>query len=743
MQNKKRVFFITRLGSKGFLLLLFCFLAAGIVVFNRKESQQIVLKEGEVSLADIYAPFSFSYIDREKTRYYREESRKRVQDIYDLDPRVEEAFKAKLDNLFQALGENEEKSETNLSSAAVLSTSLTPSTVRTLSGIEKEERENIKNKLTRIFSFLLKDGIIDSEVKEELMGKSSFMINVHNPKTKSFRKRLVEQLPTVEDIDARIKEQVLFYFPENRRVRIAAEEIIKKNIAPNLVFNKQETERRKEEAWNSVPEVKKEIKKNQLIVARGQRVNSSHLSQITEINRKRSSLGMFFSFAGLPFIGSSLLVFIFIILFWRYYKDFSFSIPRFSIFCLLSFVSLLFLLLARGVIAFSLPAFFIPLSFASMLVAILLNARLAIFLTMLLSLFSGLISNSLDIGILSFVGGIVGVYAVEGVKRRAQLVKAGFLVGLANIFVMLSLSLLKLEGSWKTLIEAIRSGLFTTYLGLALTFGLWGVIKSCLCLMANGLVSAFLVLGFLPLFEHLFKLTTNISLLEISDLNHPLLKKLIMEAPGTYHHSLIVGNLAESASEAIGANSLLARVASYYHDIGKIEKSEYFSENQRGKNKHNKLTPTMSSLIIINHIKNGVEMARKYNLPRQIIDIIRQHHGTSLVPYFYQRALELGKEEVNQENFRYPGPKPQTKEAAIVMLADSLEASSRSLDEPTPSRLKALVEKVINDKFIDHQLDECNLALTDLNKISRSFAYVLNAIFHNRVKYPDANKPKN
>jgi len=700
------------------LVLLFSLLATVIIGFSKEENQQINFKEGEVSLADVYAPFGFSYVDKEKTRYYREESRKRVRDIYDLDPRVEEALKAKLDNLFQALSENEKESETNLSSAGVLSTSLTPSTVRILSGVEKEEREDIKNKLTRIFSFLLKDGIIDSEVKEELMGKSSFMINVHNPKTKSFRKRLVEQLPTVEDIDPRIKEQVLFYFPENRRVRIAAEEIIRKNISPNLVFNREETEKRKEEAWNSVPEVKREIKKNQLIVARGQRITPSHLCQLAELAKKKGS-SRFLS----TFVGLNLLVLVFIILFWRYIRGFSLSISAFSTFSLLSFVSLLFLLLAKGIVIFSLPALFIPLSFASMLVAILLNGPIAIFLTMLLALFGGLVSDSLDIGVLSFVGGIVGIYAVEGIKRRAQLVKAGFLIGLVNVLLILSFALLRKPPSF-----AILRG--TQELSYLLRDGLWG--------LSNGLVSAFLVLGFLPLFEHLFKLTTNISLLEISDLNHPLLKKLIMEAPGTYHHSLIVGNLAESASEAIGANSLLARVASYYHDIGKIEKSEYFSENQRGKNKHNKLTPTMSSLIIINHIKNGVEMARKYNLPRQIIDIIKQHHGTSLVPYFYQRALELGKEEVHQENFRYPGPKPQTKEAAIVMLADSLEASSRSLDEPTPSRLKALVEKVINDKFIDHQLDECNLALTDLNKISRSFTYVLNAIFHNRVKYPEA-----
>ncbi|MCK4859992.1 MAG: HDIG domain-containing protein, partial [Candidatus Omnitrophica bacterium] len=371
------------------------------------------------------------------------------------------------------------------------------------------------------------------------------------------------------------------------------------------------------------------------------------------------------------------------------------------------------LLLAKGIVVFSLPVLFIPAASAPMLVAMLLGSPLAIFLTIVLSLFSGLLTNSLHISILCFAGGIVGVYAVEGIKRRAQLVKAGFLVGFVNLLVVVSLSLLRKQ----EFLELMKDGLWA---------------------MSQGLLSAFMVMGVLPLFEHLFKLTTNISLLELSDLNHPLLKRLIMEAPGTYHHSLIVGNLSESASEAIGANSLLARVASYYHDIGKIEKSEYFSENQKGKNKHNKLVPTMSSLIIIKHVKDGVEMCHKYNLPRQIIEIIKQHHGTSLVPYFYQRALDLEKDKkVNEESFRYPGPKPQSKEAAIVMLADSIEASSRSLDNPSPSRLKGLVQKIINDKFIDHQLDECNLALTDLSKITESFSYILNGVFHNRIKYPE------
>ncbi|PJC47268.1 MAG: HD family phosphohydrolase, partial [Candidatus Omnitrophica bacterium CG_4_9_14_0_2_um_filter_42_8] len=262
--------------------------------------------------------------------------------------------------------------------------------------------------------------------------------------------------------------------------------------------------------------------------------------------------------------------------------------------------------------------------------------------------------------------------------------------------------------------------------------------------LANGVISAIIVTGILPIFETASKTITDISLLEIADLNHPVLKEMVIKAPGTYHHSLVVGNLAEAACEAIGANALLARVSSYFHDIGKIEKAEYFSENQAGEGSvHDKLSPTMSSLIITSHVKNGVELAGKYGLNKRIVDIIRQHHGTGLVFYFFKRALEkTGDEDVFEEGFRYPGPKPQTKEAACVLLADSVEAASRTLDDPTPSSMQGLVKKVINNKFIDGQLDECELTLRDLEKIAEVFTHILTGIYHSRVEYPEDTRKK-
>ncbi|MFH1355395.1 MAG: HDIG domain-containing metalloprotein, partial [Candidatus Omnitrophota bacterium] len=262
-------------------------------------------------------------------------------------------------------------------------------------------------------------------------------------------------------------------------------------------------------------------------------------------------------------------------------------------------------------------------------------------------------------------------------------------------------------------------------------------------LIFNGIGSSIIVLGVLPLFEYLFNTITNISLLELADFNHPLMQRMILEAPGTYHHSLIVGNLSEAACSAIGANALLARIGAYYHDIGKLEKPEYFSENQNiFASKHDTLTPSMSKLVITSHTKDGVELAKKYKLNQNIINFIHQHHGKSLVYFFYRRALESleDDQEIKEEGFRYPGPKPDSKETAIVMLADSVEAATRALKEPSPPKISEVVHKIINNKFIDGQLDECDLTLKNLEKIAEVFIRLLGGIYHSRITYPE--KPK-
>jgi putative nucleotidyltransferase with HDIG domain len=320
--------------------------------------------------------------------------------------------------------------------------------------------------------------------------------------------------------------------------------------------------------------------------------------------------------------------------------------------------------------------------------------------------------NNFFWGVIVFSSGIISTLASWKVRRRSKVIQAGMLAGIFQSIGILFMQNFNFSNP-----------------------------KDYLLFFLNGCVCGIIVSGILPLFEYLFNQITNISLLELSDLNNPLLKQMILNAPGTYHHSLIVGNLSEAASEAIGADALLSRIGAYYHDIGKITKPQYFIENQPlGKVSHEEISPSLSKLIIINHVKEGVELAKKYRLNKRIIDFISQHHGTGLVYYFYIRALENiteEKEKFDDEAFRYPGPKPKTKEVAIVLLADSVEAASRTMREPTPAKITELVHRIINNKFIDGQLDECDLTLKDLEKIAKVFIRILISMYHARITYPE------
>ena len=363
---------------------------------------------------------------------------------------------------------------------------------------------------------------------------------------------------------------------------------------------------------------------------------------------------------------------------------------------------------------------YIPFCTIPMLATLLFNQ---LELSLLISLASSISVASIAgpdfySGVLFLLSGLLSSLLVFGARRRMAIIRAGFIIGLVQ-----ALALFLINRFW---------------VDLPLRY---------LVLIINGIVSSVIVLGVLPVFEYLFKTVTNISLLELADFNHPLLQRLILEAPGTYHHSLVVGNLSEAACGAVGANALLARVGAYYHDIGKVSKPEYFSENQNiDESKHDTLSPTMSKMIIINHVNEGVELARKYKLNSCLIDFIRQHHGSSLVYYFYRRALENLEEdqEVKEEGFRYSGPKPNTKETAIVLLADSVEAATRALKDSVPAKIEEVVHKIINNKFIDRQLDECDLTLKDLEKIAAIFIRILSGIYHSRIMYPESqrNEPR-
>lgn len=391
-----------------------------------------------------------------------------------------------------------------------------------------------------------------------------------------------------------------------------------------------------------------------------------------------------------------------------------------KLFLQLGFLLALTIFTAHAVMEYqTFSALYIPVASVAMLTVLLYNdLQMAFLMSLMASVIVGLIvGGDLQLVLTFLVGSLAAIYPVKGARTRGKLIGTGIMVGLLQVACIVILN------PWKDFFLA--PDFFTVY---------------AKPLFISGLISTFVVIAALKVFEFLFGVLTNFSLLELADFNQPLLKRMILEAPGTYHHSLVTSNLAEAAAEAVGAHSLLVRVGAYYHDIGKLVKPEYFTENQMLEgDKHHSLEPHMSRLVILNHVKEGVELAQKYHLNGRIIDFIQQHHGDSLIYYFYRRALEgaMGDETVDQQNFRYDGPKPQSREIAIVLLADSVEGAVRSVEEPTPGRIDEVVRRVINNKFIDGQLDSCDLALKDLETISMTFTRVLTAMYHTRVKYPE------
>jgi len=360
--------------------------------------------------------------------------------------------------------------------------------------------------------------------------------------------------------------------------------------------------------------------------------------------------------------------------------------------------------------------YILPVAAGPMLVRLFLNSETAMVFAAVISLISGVfLEGNLGLAAYFFIGGIVAAKEVRHATQRATITRAGLMLGGINVITIISL--ITLNGNW-----LLKEDAFAILLGFT-----------------GGQITAVMVTGVAPIFEILFGYTTNIRHLELARMDHPLLKELAMHAPGTYHHSVIIGSMVELAAEAINANPLLAKVSAYYHDIGKAKNPLYFIENMRGENRHDNLAPDTSAQILISHVGEGVELARKFRLGDEITEIIQQHHGTSLISYFYQRAKETETyaHKIDEKDFRYPGPKPKNKEAGLVMLADAVEAASKTIPEPTPAKIHTLVRKIINRIFTDGQLDECDLTLKDLHAIAESFNRALIGIFHQRIEYPE------
>ncbi len=517
------------------------------------------------------------------------------------------------------------------------------------------------------------------------------------------------------------------YRADNYNIKKLLIKLITHIITPNITYDYKTTKLKKEEIKNKIKPVYYLLKRNEIIVREGERITEDSLTKLKAIEHSTTIESI---------IKKSISILIFLLLLGFFLnqtlkdevekrsidlKDVVFLLSLITVSAILiriSIVVALNLIEQSNISTFSF-LFMIPFVLPIIINSIVLRGKFQYVLSIIISLFCFFIFN---VKLLIFTI-FVSLYVIKRFRccmERITFFKMGLELGLINMLIIIAIKLFFA----KTQIFSI----------LTLQELIGGFI--------GGNLNSLLVIGIIPVIEILFNYTTDLRLIELGNLEHPLLKEFLIKAPGSYHHSMLVGNLAEAAAEAIGANPLLARVGSYYHDIGKMDKPKYFIENADPKdNKHEKLTPFMSALILISHVKEGVELVQKYKIGDEIIDIIKQHHGTSLIKFFYNKALELKKkglkDEIDEKDFRYPGPKPQTKEAGIVMLADVVEAASRSLQDPTPARIKGLVKNMVDSYFNDGQLDECELTLKDLTKIKEVFTKILTGIFHQRVEYPD------
>lgn len=511
-------------------------------------------------------------------------------------------------------------------------------------------------------------------------------------------------------------------------LRRAVLRIAKRQLRPNLTINTAETETRRRKAAEGVKDAIITIKKGQKVIGDGELINETHLVVIRAMRDQKDQLDHF----QLQLGGTGLVA----LLIAAAYGFLRAASRRFRptrkdavllgglLVGMLALIDL-WVKVAEAVhdrygeIPIEALHYCLPVAAGAMLVRFILSDELALFFAIVLACLAGvMLGNSLAFGIYTLVGSLVAADRITRAKDRVGIFKAGLATGLVNLLTVLSFALVEGKGlSGDTVVTA----------GFAFAGTAFGV--------------PVLVMALTPLVEAAFGYASDIKLLELANLNHPALKELIVQAPGTYHHSIIIGSLVEAAAEAIGANPLLARSCAYYHDIGKGRNPLYFGENQKGENRHDALAPAMSAVIIKRHVTEGLEMARQYKLPKLVADAIPQHHGTRLVGYFFHKAVkeQEGKENsqpIDESIYRYPGPKPQFREAALVMIADAVEAASRSMPDPSTPKLQALVQKLINMIFAEGQLDECELTLKDLNLIAHSFVRTLEGIYHARPAYP-------
>jgi hypothetical protein len=724
-------------------------------------------REGEavIAIRDLKIPADLEVPDKEGTAIKQAEAEAKTKSIYDYDPNVPAALKKQVAEFFLSF---RELYPTLATDGRRLSPDAAPIMVPSVFLPEKEQEllRSFLEELTPDDLAILKKASFSPEIeqaiaslvelpyrakagpefivpskelllKEKDKGISARRINAQpdEPGIEIANLEPIKDLATAREQIGREASALLAAF--NLEEQAVILKIAKGLVEPNLTFNKKKSEEAKAEAVAEVKPLYYKFKKNEIIVRRGDRLSPEMMKKIDAIIEAQQGenppsfrdFGLFILIIGFL---STLINFA-----KRNVRKFRLD-PKDMVF--LASVLVIGLGAMKGINFLSRAAqqnflnvpeglnyyYLIPLAGAAMLVRMVLNSEIALIFSIVLAVLGGMVAeNSLLFGGYTLVGCMVAADEVRYCRQRSTILRAGVILGLVNVLLIMLISMITNQFLSFNSLLFVNNSLFLNAL-----FGLFG-----------GLFVAVIVTGLVPVAEFLFAYATDIKLLELLNQDNPLLKELSMHTPGTHQHALMVANLAENAAKAIGANPLLARVCAMYHDIGKMNKPLYFAENQwDGHNIHERLSPSMSTLIIHNHVKEGVELAEKHKLPRVVTDAIRQHHGTSLLAFFFDKAKEQNDTgiPIDEIDFRYPGPRPQTRETAIIMLADVVESAARSIRDPNPPKLLGMVQKLINRFFTDGQLDECDLTLKNLHEIARSFNTTLGAIYHHRPEYPQS-----
>ena len=711
-----QLFWLKRIGAAAAILLVIANL------FSPVRHDEYDFKAGDTSSRDIFAPFAFPVLkDPDSLRAEQDAAASRVLAIAYRDADAQQKMLADLDRFLINLANLREQDATLSARERTLrgwNNGFSAGTVSFL--LSAPSLSQFQLGLRGLCAQLLDAGVIAaSDQQLKTLGPDLILRDRDQIKRLPAAGFITEEsLPLV----LRVKSQTMF--PGSESAARAAEELARGIITPNVFVKLDEFLAAQNEARYSVPSAVGQVTKGEMIIGIYQRVDDAAARKLYSLKTRLDEVSLAARRGSMRYLLTllsrllALGFFLGIILF--YLRQFRPEIFRSDRSMLLIAASILVTMLFSWLVIVQrqLSPYLIPAALGPMIISLMFDVTLGTVMAVTVSLLLGVVTGlNFPLTVVALVAGSVASFSVKGLRSRFQFMYTSIIaLAIVNTLAIAAVEYLRLS-SFLQIRQAV----------------LWGP--------ANAALTVVLTVVLLPLFEALFRTTTDYSLLELADLDQPLLKRLSIEAPGTFQHGLLVGNLAEAAAKAIGANSLQARIMGYYHDIGKLTKPEYFIENQLDSaNKHDTLLPKMSFLVLVSHVKDGLNLAREHRLPTVLIDAIAQHHGTTLSKFFHGKAQKTADGTVSETDYRYPGPKPQSKEVGLLMLADVVEATVRSMREYNPSRIRRVVKATIADKASELELDESTLTLHDLNLAGEAFIPLLLSVFHQRIEYPAQQK---